>query len=261
METREYISVLAKEGGLLVEASRGTNASAPVPTCPEWALRDLLAHIGFVHRWATAYVAKGLTDMVVEPAENEVLSRATSDELLVSWVDEGHRALVEALSSAPAGLRCWTFLPAPSPLAFWARRQAHETTVHRVDAELTAGQAPSSVGTSLAVDGIDELLLGFLARPRSRRLPKLVPGVVNFEATDAGHSWTVRIFPDRMETTKGPSKSASKSASTSDSDLSVRAPASDLYLLLWNRRSGADMDVAGRGDLLGQWAEQVRVIW
>lgn len=33
---------------------------------------------------------------------------------------------------------CWTFLDAPSPLAFWARRQAHETAIHRADAQLAA---------------------------------------------------------------------------------------------------------------------------
>jgi uncharacterized protein (TIGR03083 family) len=257
MQTDEYIATLAKEGVLLVEASRHVGAATPVPTCPEWALRDLLAHVGFVHRWATAYVAKGLTEMVVEPAEAEVLSRATTDDQLVAWVGEGHRALVEALSSAPAALECWTFLPAPSSLAFWARRQAHETTVHRVDAELSAGRAPSLIDATFAVDGTDELLLGFLARPRSRRLPKLVPGVATFEATDTGDSWAVRISPDRMETRKG----TSRVDDATDSDLFVRAPVSDLYFLLWNRRRAAGMDVTGREYLLDQWAEQVRVIW
>ena len=241
MEIDEYISALAKEGRLLVEAScRAGAAGATVPTCPEWALRDLLAHVGFVHRWATAYVARGLTEMVNEPAENEVLSRATADEQLVSWVAEGHGSLVEALSSASAGLRCWTFLPAPSPLAFWARPPGSRNNCPPGGRRARRGKAPSPIGTTFAVDGIDELLLGFLARPRSRRLPKLVPGVVRLEATDADHSWTVQISPDRIEATKG--------LSTGESELSVRAPASDLYLLVWNRRTRAGMAVDGRDD-------------
>ncbi len=251
MNTDEYVSALAREGELLVDVPRSAGLNAPVPSCPEWTLRDLLAHIGFVHRWATAYVAKGLTEMVDKPTEKDVLSLAPGDEQLASWVGEGHTALVEALSSAPASVCCWAFLPAPSPLAFWARRQAHETAVHRVDAELAAGKAPTPIGTAFAVDGIDELLLGFFARPRSRRLPKLVPGTVSFVPTDSNAGWTVQISPDGMETTKG----------LTSSDLSVRAPASDLYLLLWNRRTSAGMDVDGREDLLGQWAEQVRVTW
>ncbi|MER6443505.1 hypothetical protein ABT275_45720 [Streptomyces sp. NPDC001185] len=39
-------------------------------------------------------------------------------------------------------MTCWTFNPArvPSPLAFWTRRQAHETAVHRYDAEAATGR-------------------------------------------------------------------------------------------------------------------------
>ena len=52
---------------------------------------------------------------------------------------QGCADLVAALAAAPDDLECWTFLPAPSPRAMWARRQAHETAIHRVDAELAAG--------------------------------------------------------------------------------------------------------------------------
>ena len=46
--------------------------------------------------------------------------------------------LIEALDSASPDLEAWTFLPAPSPLAMLARRQAHETAIHRYDAESAA---------------------------------------------------------------------------------------------------------------------------
>ena len=61
---------------------------------------------------------------------------------------------------------------APSPRCFWARRQCHETTIHAVDAlSASLGRYPvaadaSWIGTELALDGIDELLTGFLPRPR-----------------------------------------------------------------------------------------------
>ena len=44
------------------------------------------------------------------------------DGELVDWYVAGHSALVEALATAPTDLQCWSFLAAPSPLAFWARR-------------------------------------------------------------------------------------------------------------------------------------------
>ena len=52
------------------------------------------------------------------------------------------------LRSAPADLDCFTFLPAESARHFWARRQAHETAIHRVDAENAAGG--SGLGLAIA---------------------------------------------------------------------------------------------------------------
>ena len=61
----------------------------------------------------------------------------------------------------------------PSPLAFWARRQAHETAVHRYDAQSAApGGPPAPAGAfdpAFAADGVDELIMGFAARRRYRR--------------------------------------------------------------------------------------------
>ena len=192
MGTADHVKALDREGQLLVAAARSAGVHAPVPSCPGWEVRDLLAHIGFVHRWAARYVAEGLTEMVEEPEEAEMVSAAPSDDLIISWVADGHAALVEVLSSAPPDVQCWTFLAAPSPLAFWARRQAHETAVHRVDAELAAGAPPTPFDPAFAVDGTDEVLLGFFARPRRGPLD-VSPGTLGLEATDVGSSWTVRI--------------------------------------------------------------------
>ena len=49
---------------------------------------------------------------------------------------------------------------------------AHETAIHRADAELAAGREPASHDVALALDGVDELL-GFAASPQC--LPTRVP--------------------------------------------------------------------------------------
>src|SRR5487761_1601925 len=119
MQIADHISCLRREGDLLARAAERAGLDAPVPSCPGWRSRDLLAHLGFVHRWATSYVAAERTEATREPGEQEIA----------------------ALAPADPAVRCWTFLPAPSPLAFWARRQAHETAIHRVDAQLAATAA------------------------------------------------------------------------------------------------------------------------
>ncbi len=251
MDTDEHIAALEHEGQLLLTAARSADPDEPVPTCPEWVLRDLLAHIGFVHRWATKYVEQGLADMVAEPDEAGVLAAAPPDDQLVAWVAEGHAALVRALSAAPADLRCWTFLRAPSPRAFWARRQAHETAVHRVDAELASGARPTGIPARFAADGVDELLLGFLPRPGSKRYTKVGPGTAGFEATDAGSSWTVAVSSTGIDTKRG----------VEASDLLVRGPAQDLYLTLWARRSPEGLELNGETELLADWKKLFRVTW
>ena len=51
---------------------------APVPTCPGWTVRDLVAHQGMVHRWAAALV-RGERDVV--PDDLEAQGRAEPDPL------------------------------------------------------------------------------------------------------------------------------------------------------------------------------------
>ncbi|HTX63917.1 MAG TPA: maleylpyruvate isomerase family mycothiol-dependent enzyme [Acidimicrobiales bacterium] len=228
MEVDAYVAALDREGHLLVDAARRAGTTSPVPTCPGWGQPDLLAHIGFVHRWATRYVATAISEMADEPDEAAILACAPGEGGRVAWVAEGHAALVRALRAAPADLECWTFLAAPCPLAFWARRQAHETAVHRVDAELAAGLVPTPVDPELAADGIDELLFGFFARP-PRRTFEIPGGAVTLalETVDRPERWVVRVSDLGVEARRGPGQC----------DLAVRGSASDLYLLLWHRRS------------------------
>jgi hypothetical protein len=142
-------------------------------------------------------------------------------------------------------------MKAPSPLTFWARRQAHETTVHRVDAQFAAGARPDEVPSPFAVDGVDELLLGFLARPGSKRYTKVGPGTVGFQATDADAAWTVKVSGTGLETKRG----------LDSADLQVRARAEDIYLLLWGRRPPEGLDLEGETALLDDWRTLFRVTW
>lgn len=221
MDTAEYVSILDREGRSLAAAAEEAGAGAKVPTCPDWQVRDLLRHTGMVHRWAAAFVAEGHTSYHPDAG----LPDLDGAELL-AWFREGHGQLVETLRSASPDVRCWHFLPAPSPLAFWARRQAHETTVHRFDAESARGGTPGEIGADFAADGIDELLCGFHARPKSR-VRSEQPRVLRVRATDTdGAVWTVRLSQEPPVTERG---------ADSDADCEVAGPAARIYLSLWNR--------------------------
>jgi uncharacterized protein (TIGR03083 family) len=251
VEVGEHIGALDRDGRLLLDAARASGLDAPVPTCPDWRVRDLLAHVHYVHRWAAAYVADALTEMVPEPDEAELLAIAPPDDALLARMEESHAELVRALASAPADLFCWTFLPAPSPLAMWARRQAHETAIHRVDAELAAGRSPTAFDPGFAADGIDELLLGFLGRVQPPANVEAVLGTIGLEASDRPERWSIRLTTVDVDTTRG----------ITSCELRVRATAADLYLLLWNRPPSCAPDLTGTVELLDAWRERIRISW
>jgi uncharacterized protein (TIGR03083 family) len=258
VEIPEHIEALRREGGLLADTAEKTAPDAPVPTCPDWVLRDLVRHIGMVHRWATVYVRDGVTTMLTEDEERDRLLPAPEDDAaLVDWYREAHAALVAALGAAPADLACWHFLPAPSPLAFWARRQAHETAIHRVDAQGAAQRATQGAGGGItplepafAVDGVNEMVSGFVLRA-ARRLLTDPPKSLLLSTTDTGDDWLVRIGTDAVNVAH----------ETGPADCTVRATASDLYLLLWNRRTPDGLDVDGDRSVLAHWREKAQIRW
>lgn len=251
MEVAEHIAGLQRDGSLLADAVvRATSLDAAVPTCPEWSLRDLLRHVGGVHRWAAWNVGHPSSSPVDDATEAELMgSWPDGDGGLLGWYREGHAALVSTLAGAAPDLACWSFLPAPTPLAFWARRQAHETAIHRADAECASG-AITPYPADFACDGVDELLLGFASRRRKASVERSCSLVLR--ATDCSAAWSISLAPDGIVAAR---------ESRDGADCSVSASASDLYLLLWNRRDRTGLDVSGDASVLDGWRRSVRVRW
>ncbi len=252
MEIAGHIESLRHEGARMTAAARAAAPDAAVPSCPGWVARDLIRHMGGVHRWATSYVAEARTE--VRPGGlDEVVGRWPEDDELADWFEAGCAALVAALESAPADLQCWTFLPAPSPLAMWSRRQAHETAIHRVDTELAAGRALADVAPftpAFAADGVDELLTCFVPR-RSTGLRAEAPATLGVRCVDDDGAWVLTIGPDGVTTSVG----------AGDAVCTVRGAAGDLYLALWNRADGERLQIQGDRSVLDSFGDAVQVRW
>jgi len=236
MEIAEHLEELHAEGLKLADAASVAALDTAVPGCPDWVVRDLLAHIGEVHRWAAAIVAGALSKPRVDPPA------VPGDAELLEWFRTGHAALLETLRAAPGDLECFTFLPAPSPLAFWARRQAMETAIHRADAEGAAGTM-TPFADALALDGIDEMLSAF----GGRKTP-FEPATFRFEPAGS-RPWLVTLGPDGL----------AASRSGGNADLIVSGGASDVFRWLWNRP--AEVTMAGDQSVAARWREQLQVRW
>ncbi|SEF51725.1 TIGR03083 family protein [Actinacidiphila yanglinensis] len=242
MRTIDSIAHLQREGELLADAAAEAGEHAPVPTCPGWSTGDLVRHTGTFHRWAARIVAERLPG----PVPEDPMPEGPTGAALLPWFRDGHGGLVRTLRAAGHETDCWTFLPAPSPLAFWARRQAHETAVHRVDAESARGGKLTSLDPAFAADGIDELLTGFHARSGSRVRAEQ-PRALRVRPTDADAAWTVRLSagaaPRTERSTDGPA------------DCELTGPAQDLYLVLWNRLPLDAATLTGDAALAALWRE------
>ena len=213
---------------------------APVPTCPGWTVRELVAHQGMVHRWATA----AIRGREVDAEAVERAGHAAQDPL--EWLRDGAIDFAQAVTQAPDDVEALVFLrDAPPAKPFWARRQCHETTMHAVDALAAAlGRFPAAVETwidpAVALDGIDELLTGFITRSFSR-LRAAESTTIAVCPTDSDRSWLVEVGTGPARTTRRTGPVAA--------DTTLRGPAAALYLALWNRSDEVTAEDTAAWDL------------
>ena len=121
----------------------------------------------------------------------------------------------------------WAFIAADQTVGFWWRRMAHETAIHRVDAELAVGLAPCAHDERQAADGVAELL-GFAGDPSVLDQPASSIGANGLVMVDAGGSRLLVTMSDA-----GQSLAPVGSATIADAHIEGSAP--DLYRWLWNR--------------------------
>jgi uncharacterized protein (TIGR03083 family) len=243
VQTAALIERLEAEGPRLADAASEAGLDVAVPGCPQWSVRDLVVHTGGIHRWAADIVCTG--GQSFDTDAGRAVGTGPADEELLDWFRDGHAALVAALRAAPDDIDCATFLPADSPWHFWSRRQAHETAMHRADAETAAGLVPS-FPAEFAADGIGELLLGFAARTRK---PAERTATIGLAASD-GPSWFAQLGGERV---------VARQADPAAADAVVRGNSAELYLWLWNRPSPAQ--VTGDPAAVELWRQTVRVRW
>ena len=235
-----YLQVIRREGDLLLGAA-AANLDAAVPSCPGWTVRDLLAHVGAVHRKKEQIVRERITDRSPQDAVPP-----NDDAGLVEWCRSGLDELTATLAATDPATPVFTWYSADQTAGFWCRRMAHETAIHRVDAEAAFGHV-SPLDPQTAADGLDELLgpviCAYTEDPRWEYRPD--GRVVLLRAPDAAREFRLLLG----EGSEGPGWAIAEGGH-GHPDTTVTAGAWDLDLWSWGRLPATGLRVEGAGSLL-----------
>lgn len=212
---------------MLIAAADDAAWASPVQACGAWTLRELVAHLGGVHRMAIQAISEGTKSWSHHHPPPEGVD-------LGQWFRDGAAELLRALDADP-GREAWSFVPGSGSVGFWQRRQAMENLVHRVDAEL-AMSARTPIDPGIAADGVAEVLDTLLPLRAAKDGPERAPRSLTLYANDVG-----RHFP--------------LGAPQDSTSVDIGGPSADVLLALWHRIPPEELETltpAGADFLRGQ---------
>ena len=238
-----WLEAIRADGPAFLGALKEAEPATPVPSCPGWTATDLAHHLGSVYRWVNMHVVRSMTTKPDRSVADVAAEPAAPDA--VDWWHAQYTALVGTLEVLDPDMPAWNWAPQAKNAAFWQRRMAFETAVHRWDAQMAIGRA-EPIDMRFAIDGVSEVLDTWL--PAGRRVGRAdASGVVALQATDADHTWHVRLRGEGVAL-------LDTDTIFDDDDVPARVlaagSASDLMLALWGRVAFDALDVSGDDTLL-----------
>ena len=237
LSSQIYLDAFDADGARLLEVAADA-LGADVPACPGWDVAQLVAHVGQVYNFIGAALDVVGTDDRPSPTAIEV----PEGDALIPWLAELHAGLSAKLRATDADAAAWNWA-GTGTAGFFHRRMAHETLVHRWDAE-QAGGVDSTIDSDLATDGVDEaLFVGMQHSTNPDRVFEYPTGSLHLHRTDGDGEWLVKTEGASLVVTHEHAKG----------DAAVRGSGPDLLLWIWGR--GGDVEIFGDEAVAQAWAD------
>lgn len=214
---------------------------APVPSCPGWDVDHLLAHTGVVYKHKTTIVRDGWIDEQPAPIE-------PPDGGILDWFEQAASEMLDVLGGADPAAPAATWHAPDQTVGFWHRRMAHESVIHRLDAEL-AHNAVTPINAGLGADGIDEILLIMMTGAPDWAETTTTDEIVALTETDGGRTWRLRAGDFTGTSPRGSRYVAEPTFFIDTGDdayaASIVGAAGDLDAWLWGRRDLSSLTIDG----------------
>lgn len=242
MDKNDYLAITQTESEAFIDAV-AQNFGQVVAHCNDWPVVDLAVHQGVIWQVATANVLAASGEMT-PPAHQLPKDIVPTAADVAEYLTMSRSLMLDALSEADPAALAWTFAANDQTAGFWQRRMAHETAMHRWDAQ-EAGGAATPFEPSFASDGIDEYTAVGLLWSSSRPHRIYPSSSIHLHCTDVAGEWTLVGKNDvdvvvTREHAKG--------------DAAVRGPANDLLLWVWGR-PGGDVEIFGDAEIAETWRD------
>jgi uncharacterized protein (TIGR03083 family) len=245
----QYLESLAENVDQFVAAAE-LGLEPRVSACPEWTVGQLVVHLGDVYDFWSRLVENRIPDEAGVKAMHEKLAgeRTARDsaafsgsERALEYFRDRAAAIQRVLLAADPGQANWTWWPPNQTAGFVQRRMAHETTIHRWDAQAAHGvQQPVSPAT-VAADGIDEYLRnGLTGWPDEEA--NYAKASFHIHCTDTDGEWLIRAAENEVALSPEHAKA----------DVAITGPATNLLLWLWERIPADGLIIHGDAELLDQ---------
>lgn len=264
----DYLGFVRSESRRFNEALSAVEAAGPealaettVPSCDGWSAADLTWHLAEVQYFWASIVEGNLTNY----SDVVPLQRPPDRELVARQSEQGNR-LAEVLAGRDPTEPCWSWHSQGNSIGWVLRRQAHESLIHRADAELTAKsigvERQTPLNEELSADGVDEMLSVMLDIGILPDRLRFVPSERTARLIVPGRSWDLTIGRVVGSSEDGDAIDLSAidlSQPADDPGVEISATASALNLWLWRRDSLPESAVVGDRSIADELYEEAAI--